>query len=37
VASKPSKAEKQEQGKTGFVVVATRWAIKPLKRLDGTL
>lgn len=25
LASKPTKAEKQAQGKTGFVVVATRW------------
>jgi transposase len=28
VSAKPSKAEKAAQGKTGFVVVATRWVIE---------
>ena len=28
VAPKPTKAEKAAQGKTGFVVVATRWVIE---------
>ena len=28
LAPKPTKAQKQEQGKTGFVVVATRWVIE---------
>ena len=28
LAPKPTKAEKQEQGKSGFVVVATRWVIE---------
>ncbi|MEX0272156.1 IS5/IS1182 family transposase [Leptolyngbyaceae cyanobacterium UHCC 1019] len=28
LAPKPIKAQKQEQGKTGFVVVATRWVVE---------
>lgn len=28
LAPKPTKAEKAAQGKTGFVVVATRWVIE---------
>ncbi len=28
LAPKPSKAEKAAQGKTGFIVVATRWIIE---------
>ena len=28
LAPKPTKAEKADQGKTGFVVVPTRWVIE---------
>jgi hypothetical protein len=37
LASKPTKAEKAAQGKTGFVVVATQWGKRAVKCLDGML
>ena len=37
LAPKPTKAQKAAQGKTGFVVVATRWGKRAVKCLDGTL
>lgn len=37
LAPKPTKAEKAAQGKTGFVVVATRWGKRALECWDGTL
>ena len=37
LAPKPSQAETAAQGKTGFVVVATRWGKRALECLDGTL
>jgi hypothetical protein len=37
LAPKPTKAEIAALGKTGFVVVATRWGKTAVKCLDGTL
>ncbi|WP_228013343.1 ACT domain-containing protein [Nostoc edaphicum] len=37
LAPKPTKAEKDALGKTGFVPVATRWGKRTFKCLDGTM
>lgn len=37
LAPKPTKAEKDAPGKTGFVPVATRWGKRTFKCLDGTM
>ncbi len=34
---KPSKQQKEAQGKSGFVPVAARWGKRTVKCLDGTL
>jgi hypothetical protein len=36
LAPKPTKAEKAAQGKTGFVVMATRWGNRTIECVDGT-
>jgi len=37
LSAKPSKAQKQAMGKTGFVLVKTRWVIERSKFLDGKM
>lgn len=37
LSPKPSIAEKQAQGKSGFVPVAARWVVVHVERLDGTV
>ncbi|MEH2268048.1 MAG: hypothetical protein V7K68_06385 [Nostoc sp.] len=37
LSAKPSKQEKEAQGKSGFVPVVARWGKRAIKRLDGEM